>query len=93
MVCLFVFTFQLVAQGPSEQTAMDIYYGQLATRGLDINTRPADCDDVSLVTAYMGLHRGDARWDSRVDLNNDGVVDENDLAIVMNHLPKGTECK
>jgi hypothetical protein len=51
-----------------------------------------NCSDVNQVKASFGLYRIQAGYNPRADLNNDGVVDALDLAIVTPKLSQGTVC-
>jgi hypothetical protein len=52
-----------------------------------------DCADMSIVKASFGRRTGMAGFDGRADLNRNGVVDVNDLAVVSRQLPPGTVCQ
>ena len=52
-----------------------------------------DCKDIARVKFFFGARRNQVKWDPRVDLNGDGVIDVRDLAIVSQHLPAGTRCQ
>jgi hypothetical protein len=51
-----------------------------------------NCLDLDMVSSALGSKRGDLKYDYRADLNNDGVIDVRDLAIVAKNLPAGTKC-
>ena len=59
-----------------------------------------DCTDVNIVRAAMGKRNGEPGYSvvssSGIvfvpDINRDGVVDEKDLDIVIDHLPNGMLC-
>ena len=51
-----------------------------------------DCTDIAIVKAAFGTRTGQAKFDARADVTNNGVVDINDLASVSRHLPTGTVC-
>lgn len=51
-----------------------------------------DCADLGIVRGSFGKKAGQAGFDSRADLNKDGVVDVRDLAAVARQLPAGTRC-
>jgi hypothetical protein len=55
-------------------------------------SRRADCNDLAMVKASFGKRRGQPGFDPRTDINNDGVVDTRDLALVSRRLPVGTRC-
>lgn len=50
----------------------------------------ADCDvdglDTALLAAAMGATSGDSNWNANADFNEDGVIDDADLAILADHL-------
>ncbi len=50
------------------------------------------CTDLYLVKVSLGTHRGQPNYIPQADLNNDGVINIDDLAIVARNLPKGTAC-
>jgi hypothetical protein len=52
-----------------------------------------NCADLLIVRASFGKHTGQPGFDSRADLNADGVVDIRDLAAEARLLPAGTACK
>jgi hypothetical protein len=52
-----------------------------------------DCTDISIVKAAFGKRVGQAGFDSRADVNHNGIVDINDLAFVSRQLSAGTTCK
>jgi hypothetical protein len=59
----------------------------------DVNQDGAvNCADVSTMRASFGKRTGQAGFDSRADLNNDGVVNVIDLTMVTRLLPAGTRC-
>lgn len=51
-----------------------------------------NCADLAIVRASFGKRSGQFGFDSRADVNNDGVVDVRDLAYVSQRLPAGTAC-
>jgi hypothetical protein len=51
-----------------------------------------DCADVAIVRASFGLKIGQPGFDSRADVDLDGVVDIRDLAFVTQKLPARTRC-
>jgi Dockerin type I domain len=50
------------------------------------------CEDIAIIKAAFGTKAGQAGFDSRADVNNDGIVDVRDLAFVSQYLPAGTQC-
>jgi hypothetical protein len=53
----------------------------------------ADCNDLTIVKASFGKRTGQVGFDSRADINKDGIVNVKDLAFVTQKLPAGTVCK
>jgi hypothetical protein len=53
----------------------------------------ASCLDLAIVKASFGKRRGQPGFDPRADLNNDGVIDVRDLALVSQNLLAGTTCQ
>jgi hypothetical protein len=51
-----------------------------------------NCKDIAIVKASFGKKRGQTGFDARADMNNDGIADVRDLAIVSRQLPTGTRC-
>jgi hypothetical protein len=51
-----------------------------------------DCQDLGIVKASFGKKTGQVGFDSRADLNRDGVVNVSDLSMVARQLPAGTKC-
>ncbi|HWB95567.1 MAG TPA: dockerin type I repeat-containing protein, partial [Bryobacteraceae bacterium] len=47
-----------------------------------------DCTDVNTIKAAMGSHPGQANYNAQADINNDGVVNVIDLALVARYLPR-----
>jgi len=52
-----------------------------------------NCADVAIVKASFGKRRGQLGYDPRADVNQNGVVDVSDLALVSRQLPPGTVCQ
>lgn len=52
-----------------------------------------NCLDIDLVKASLGRAVGESGFNPNADLNNDGVIDIRDLAVVSQHLPSGTHCR
>jgi hypothetical protein len=52
-----------------------------------------NCTDIAIVKASFGKRRGQLGYDPRADVNQNGVVDVNDLALVSRQLPPGTICQ
>src|SRR5262249_19498502 len=50
------------------------------------------CDDLAILRGSFGKKAGDAGFDSRSDIDFNGVVDPQDLAFVAQHRPSGSEC-
>ncbi|MBL8178144.1 MAG: hypothetical protein JNK48_25945, partial [Bryobacterales bacterium] len=66
----------------------------IVTKIGDVNSDTAvNCSDVQAVRAAMGGRRGEASYQFRADVNNDGVVDLKDLALVSSRLAAGTRCQ
>jgi hypothetical protein len=51
-----------------------------------------NCQDLNIVSAAFGSKKGQAAYDYRADVNNDGLVNVLDLAFVSRLLPAGTSC-
>jgi len=51
-----------------------------------------DCADVAVVRASMNRRTGQAGFDARADVNDDGVVNLRDLNAVTQRVPAGTVC-
>ena len=51
-----------------------------------------DCKDVSIVKASFGKRTGQSGFDVRADVNHDGIVNVNDLALVTRQVPAGAVC-
>ncbi len=51
-----------------------------------------DCADLLLVRSAFGKRLNQAGFDSRADINRNGVIDINDLAVVSRELPAGVSC-
>jgi len=51
------------------------------------------CADLSVVKTSFGKRTGQFGFDPRADVNNNGVVDISDLAVVSRQLPAGTTCQ
>jgi predicted nucleic acid-binding Zn finger protein len=59
----------------------------------DVNSHgKIDCSHIAIVKASMGKSAGQTGFDSRVDVNHDGVVNVLDLATVSQKLIPGTKC-
>ena len=52
-----------------------------------------NCSDLAIVKASFGKKRGQTGYDSRPDVNSDGIVDVRDLAFVSQRVPAGTKCQ
>jgi Dockerin type I domain len=52
-----------------------------------------DCTDIAIVKGAFGKRVGQTGFDSRADVNNNGIVDISDLAFVSRQLPAGTVCR
>jgi MBG domain (YGX type)/Dockerin type I domain len=53
----------------------------------------ANCDDLKIVKAAFGKKTGQAGFDTRADVNHDGVVNILDLSYVAKQLPAGMVCQ
>ena len=51
------------------------------------------CEDVNFLNARLGRRRGSAEYDYNADVNQDGVIDVRDVALVSARLPSGTRCQ
>jgi hypothetical protein len=51
------------------------------------------CDDLAIIKASFGKRTGQAGFDSRADVNSDGIVNVVDLSAVARVVPAGTVCK
>jgi hypothetical protein len=52
-----------------------------------------DCADLAIVKSSFGKRAGQLGFDSRADLDVNGIVDIRDLALVARNLPAGTKCQ
>jgi hypothetical protein len=52
----------------------------------------ANCQDYNFIKTALGQVRGQASYDARADLNNDGVVDATDLG-VLSQFPATASCR
>lgn len=52
-----------------------------------------DCSDVAIAKSLSGVRRGDSRYDTRVDMNDDGLIDAADADAITKLLPAGTTCQ
>ena len=52
-----------------------------------------NCTDLDIVKASFGKSLGQPGYDSRADVNYDGIVNVLDLSFVAKQLPAGTVCK
>jgi len=60
----------------------------------DVNgDQKVDCTDLALVKASFGKKTGDSGFNSNADVNNDGVINILDLAIVSRQFPLGIQCQ
>jgi hypothetical protein len=59
---------------------------------LDLNGS-VGCDDLAIIKASFGKKIGQAGFDPRADVNNDGIVNVLDLSAVARVVPAGTACK
>jgi hypothetical protein len=60
----------------------------------DVNAdKVVDCADLAIVKAAMGKRSGQAGFDARADLNQDGLVDIRDLSVVAKGVPAGSACQ
>lgn len=50
------------------------------------------CTDLTAARRAVGARRGDARYDARLDLDNNGVIDIRDISGVARLVPTGTSC-
>jgi trimeric autotransporter adhesin len=53
----------------------------------------ANCDDLKIVKAAFGKKTGQLGFDSRADINHDGIVNILDLSYVARQLPAGMVCQ
>jgi glyoxylase-like metal-dependent hydrolase (beta-lactamase superfamily II) len=51
------------------------------------------CSDLSAVKASMGSRKGDAKFVTRLDVDNNAVIDLRDVAAVARLVPAGTVCQ
>jgi hypothetical protein len=59
----------------------------------DVNSHgKIDCSDIAIVKVSMGKSAGQTGFDSRADVNHDGVVNVLDLATVSQKLIPGARC-
>jgi hypothetical protein len=77
-------------QGPKTTGDTVTYIPQM--RGDANGDGRIDCADARIVRASFGKRSGQAGFDSRADINADGVVDIRDLALVSQKLIPGTTC-
>jgi beta-lactam-binding protein with PASTA domain len=69
--------------------------GSSAPSGSAVNltvSSGSTCADVALIHAAFGSKRGQPNYNAAADVNNDGVVNVVDLAMVTHALPNGTVC-
>jgi Bacterial Ig-like domain (group 3)/Dockerin type I domain len=60
----------------------------------DLNSNGSvGCDDLAIIKASFGKKIGQAGFDPRADVNNDGIVNVLDLSAVARLVPPGTVCK
>ncbi|HEY7389766.1 MAG TPA: dockerin type I domain-containing protein [Bryobacteraceae bacterium] len=52
-----------------------------------------NCQDFTIVKSSFGRYNGQTGFDARADLNNDGVVNDRDLAILAAHFPEMNICR
>jgi hypothetical protein len=52
-----------------------------------------DCADVAIVRAALGLRAGQPGFNPQADINQSGIVDMGDLAMVSRDLAPGTDCR
>ena len=52
-----------------------------------------DCADVTIARAADGVRRGNARYDTRMDLDDNGVIDSLDVDAMVRLMPAGTVCR
>lgn len=52
-----------------------------------------NCEDVALVTRSLGKRINNFGYDNRADANHDGVIDDQDFALVSAKLPVGLRCQ
>ncbi|MER2514666.1 MAG: dockerin type I domain-containing protein [Nitrosomonas ureae] len=64
-----------------------------ATQKGDVNGDGlVNCTDMGIIRASLGKRSGQAGFDSRADVNQDGVIDVRDLSTVSRLLPAGVSC-
>lgn len=51
-----------------------------------------NCDDLNLVRVSFGSKTGNIAFNPAVDLDNNGIVDVRDLAVIARKVPAGTKC-
>jgi hypothetical protein len=52
-----------------------------------------NCDDLGLVSVSFGAKTGKSAFNPSVDIDNNGIIDIRDLAVVARKVPAGTKCK
>lgn len=97
-------TIKLVVPASTNSGLVTITVGGVQSNSLEVIvlavTIPGDlnndglvnCADIAIVKASFGKKTGQPGFDSRADVNKDGIVDIRDLTEVSRFLPVGTKC-
>ena len=76
----------------AEFTSPEAVYVALTTPG-DVNGDGATtCVDLMLAKTAVGSRSGDARFQPRADMDDNGVIDIRDIAAIASLIPAGTVC-
>lgn len=51
-----------------------------------------NCDDITLITRYLGIAAGEPSFVPAYDFNNDGIINAIDLGYVQKRIPRGIVC-
>ena len=78
--------------GEDSETFVEVAYGEttvtttIAYSVYDVNEDGVvDQLDITRAQRAYGAAKGDANWNARADINGDGMVDINDLILILNH--------